>query len=102
MTKNEDEDYPYSRSESIGMTCLNKFTIDEQNQNEITGVHFIKPWLQNVLFDKRVIEASLQDCPREGSTGRLANGPARVRSRSHFLLERIVGESGSVDSLSKR
>ena len=45
------------------MTCLNKFAIDEENQNEITGVHFIKPWLQNVLFDTKVIEAAIQDCP---------------------------------------
>ena len=78
MTKNEDEDYPYSRSESNGMTCLNKFAIDEENQNEITGVHFIKPWLRNVLFDIKVIQAAIQDCPREGSTGRLATSPAQV------------------------
>jgi len=66
LTKNEDEDYPYSRSESIGMTCLNKFAIDEESQNEITGVYFIKPWLQNSSFDKEVIQGALQQCPRAG------------------------------------
>ena len=66
LTKNEDEDYPYSRSESIGMACLNKFAIDEENQNEITGVYFIKPWLQNSAFDKEVIQGALQQCPRAG------------------------------------
>ena len=66
LTKNEDEDYPYSRSESIGMACLNKFAIDEENQNEIRGVYFIKPWLQNSAFDKEVIQGALQQCPRAG------------------------------------
>ena len=66
LTKNKDEDYPYSRSESIGMACLNKFAIDEESQNEITGVYFIKPWLQNSAFDKKVIQRVLQQCPRAG------------------------------------
>lgn len=66
MTKNEDEDYSYSRSESIGMTCLNKFAIDEENQNEITGVHFIKPWQQNSTFDKDVIRQAIRQSPRAG------------------------------------
>ena len=66
LTKNEDEDYSYSRSESIGMTCLNKFAIDEENQNEITGVHFIKPWQQNSTFDKDVIRQAIRQSPRAG------------------------------------
>ena len=66
MTKNKDEDYPYSRSEPIGMACLNKFAIDEDSQNEITGVHFIKPWLQNSSFDKDVFQKALKQSPRAG------------------------------------
>ena len=62
MTKNEDEDFQYSRSESIGLTYLNKFAINEEHQNEITGVYFIKPWVLNSEFDEKVIQEALQHC----------------------------------------
>ena len=65
LTKTEDEFFSYSRSESIAMTCMNKSVISEDNQCDIAGVHFIKPWLQNSHFNEKVIENALEKCPRE-------------------------------------